>query len=92
MRRRRASGVKAQWQLELDDEQLQRMSNAVKLAESTAPTHPHPGVESATKNMPTVPEHFARPAPNELRSGRNLTVVQCCPPLDSCVALRGDGL
>ena len=41
----------AQLQLELDDEQLQRMRNAVKLAESTAPTHPHPGVESQAKNM-----------------------------------------
>jgi hemerythrin superfamily protein len=36
---------------ELDDDQLQKMRSAVKLAESTAPTHPHPGVESATANL-----------------------------------------
>lgn len=36
---------------ELDDSQLERMRNAVKLAEMTAPTHPHPGVESQAKNM-----------------------------------------
>jgi hemerythrin superfamily protein len=41
----------ASLQLELDDEQLRRMRNAVKLAEATAPTRPHPGVESATANM-----------------------------------------
>jgi hemerythrin superfamily protein len=40
-----------QMQLELDDEQLRRMRNAVKLAEATAPTRPHPGVESAAANM-----------------------------------------
>jgi hemerythrin superfamily protein len=27
------------------------MSAAIKVAEATAPTHPHPGVETATKNM-----------------------------------------
>jgi hypothetical protein len=27
------------------------MAAAVKTAEATAPTHPHPGTESATKNM-----------------------------------------
>jgi hemerythrin superfamily protein len=27
------------------------MSAAIKAAEATAPTHPHPGVETATKNM-----------------------------------------
>lgn len=36
---------------ELDDEQLSRMRNAVRLAEATAPTRPHPGVESAPANM-----------------------------------------
>jgi hypothetical protein len=49
MRRRPAADVKTwagpRWR------PLQRMRNAVKLAESTAPTHPHPGVESATKNL-----------------------------------------
>lgn len=36
---------------ELDDAQLERMRNAVKMAESMAPTRPHAGVESATANM-----------------------------------------
>jgi len=35
----------------LDDDQLQRMRRAVELAEKTAPTHPHPGVESQAANM-----------------------------------------
>ncbi len=35
----------------LDDEQLQRMRKAVEMAEATAPTRPHPGVESAKANM-----------------------------------------
>ena len=33
------------------EEQLRVMSAAVKAAEATAPTHPHPGTETATKNM-----------------------------------------
>jgi hemerythrin superfamily protein len=36
---------------ELDDDQLQRMRRAVELAESTAPTRPHAGVETPTANM-----------------------------------------
>jgi hemerythrin superfamily protein len=36
---------------ELDDDQLQRMRRAAELAESTAPTRPHPGVESPAENM-----------------------------------------
>jgi len=36
---------------ELDDEQLARMRKAVELAEATAPTRPHPGVESAKANV-----------------------------------------
>ena len=40
----------------LDDEQLERMRNAVKLAESTAPTRPHPAAgESAVSNMMAGP-------------------------------------
>jgi hemerythrin superfamily protein len=35
----------------LDDEQLKGMRKAVEIAEKMAPTHPHPGVESATANM-----------------------------------------
>ncbi|MEU8125452.1 hemerythrin domain-containing protein [Spirillospora sp. NPDC049024] len=31
--------------------QLKGFAAAVRAAEATAPTHPHPGVESATKNM-----------------------------------------
>jgi len=40
-----------QLKAELDRDQLQRMRNAVKLAESTAPTRPHPGVESGPANL-----------------------------------------
>jgi hemerythrin superfamily protein len=36
---------------ELDDDQLERMRNAVKVAQTLAPTRPHPGVESPAKNM-----------------------------------------
>ncbi|MFI6516907.1 hemerythrin domain-containing protein [Spirillospora sp. NPDC050679] len=36
---------------EFSDAQLKAMAAAVKAAEATAPTHPHPGTESATKNM-----------------------------------------
>jgi hemerythrin superfamily protein len=36
---------------ELDPDQLERMRRAVELAEATAPTRPHPGVESAKTNM-----------------------------------------
>jgi hemerythrin superfamily protein len=32
-------------------EELKVMSVAIKAAEATAPTHPHPGVETATKNL-----------------------------------------
>jgi hemerythrin superfamily protein len=32
-------------------QQRRIMSTAIKAAEATAPTHPHPGVETATKNM-----------------------------------------
>lgn len=35
----------------LDPKQLQMMRKAVHFAESVAPTHPHPGVESATANI-----------------------------------------
>lgn len=37
--------------MELDDRQLHRMRKAVELAEKTAPTHPHPGVESRAANL-----------------------------------------
>jgi hemerythrin superfamily protein len=36
---------------EFDASQRRAMAAAVKTAEATAPTHPHPGTESATKNM-----------------------------------------
>jgi hypothetical protein len=35
----------------LDDERLDRMRKAVEFAERVAPTHPHPGIESATANI-----------------------------------------
>jgi hemerythrin superfamily protein len=40
---------------ELEPEQLERMRNAAQLAESTAPTHPHAGVESRAANMMAGP-------------------------------------
>ncbi|MEU1548734.1 hemerythrin domain-containing protein [Nocardia sp. NPDC005745] len=36
---------------ELDDEALRRLRKTVELAETMAPTRPHPGVESATANV-----------------------------------------
>lgn len=36
-------------------EQLRGMATAVKAAEATAPTHPHPGTESAAKNLAVGP-------------------------------------
>jgi hemerythrin superfamily protein len=39
----------------LDDTQLDRMRSAVVLAESVAPTRPHPGVESAKANLLSGP-------------------------------------
>ncbi|HEY2831394.1 MAG TPA: hemerythrin domain-containing protein [Sporichthyaceae bacterium] len=40
---------------ELDDAELQRTRRAVEFAEKTAPTRPHPGVESAVGNMVVGP-------------------------------------
>ncbi|MFH8370083.1 hemerythrin domain-containing protein [Streptomyces sp. NPDC018031] len=39
----------------LEPERLARMAKAVKAAEATAPTRPHPGVESAGKNVALGP-------------------------------------
>jgi hemerythrin superfamily protein len=36
---------------QLDEHDLERMRNAVRIAEAIAPTRPHPGVESAAANM-----------------------------------------
>jgi len=38
-------------ELHLDPEQLQRMRKAAEIAESLAPTRPHPGVESKAANV-----------------------------------------
>ncbi|MET7645434.1 hemerythrin domain-containing protein [Streptomyces sp. NPDC005426] len=38
-----------------DPERLAAMAKAVRAAEATAPTHPHPGVESGAKNMALGP-------------------------------------
>ncbi|WP_326594949.1 hemerythrin domain-containing protein [Streptomyces sp. NBC_01803] len=38
-----------------DPERLAKMAKAVKAAEATAPTHPHPGAESGKKNMALGP-------------------------------------
>jgi hemerythrin superfamily protein len=37
------------------EQQLKGMRAAVKMAEATAPTHPHPGTESVTKNVALGP-------------------------------------
>jgi len=42
-------------QHELDAGDLKRMGTAVKVAEAIAPTHPHPGVESAKLNFAVGP-------------------------------------
>ncbi|BBZ45257.1 hemerythrin domain-containing protein [Mycobacterium parmense] len=42
-------------QRELDTDGLKRMATAVKAAEAIAPTHPHPGVESAKLNFALGP-------------------------------------
>jgi hemerythrin superfamily protein len=40
---------------QLGDSKLRGLAAAVELAEAVAPTHPHPGTESATKNLLTGP-------------------------------------
>ena len=40
---------------ELDAKELQKMTTAVQAAEAIAPTHPHPGVESAVANFAVGP-------------------------------------
>ncbi|HZC54069.1 MAG TPA: hemerythrin domain-containing protein [Mycobacterium sp.] len=40
---------------ELDETQLRRLRKAAELAEKTAPTHPHPGVESRAANLAAGP-------------------------------------
>ena len=39
----------------LDQDDLKRMAGAVEAAEAIAPTHPHPGVESAKMNFAAGP-------------------------------------
>lgn len=45
----------SQLRADLDDQQLRRMADAVRLAEEIAPTRPHPGVESAKANVISGP-------------------------------------
>ena len=40
---------------ELDERSRQRLAEAVRVAERLAPTHPHPGTESATANLSAGP-------------------------------------
>ncbi|WP_232374711.1 hemerythrin domain-containing protein [Mycolicibacterium mengxianglii] len=40
---------------QLDAKELQKMTTAVQAAEAIAPTHPHPGVESAVANFAVGP-------------------------------------
>ncbi|WP_190131607.1 hemerythrin domain-containing protein [Streptomyces mashuensis] len=41
----------ARLRAEGDPDRLRKMARAVRAAEAVAPTHPHPGTESATKNL-----------------------------------------
>jgi hypothetical protein len=56
---------------QLDGEQLDRMRNAVQLAESMAPTRPHPGVESAKANMLAGPFAAMLDRARDLLSGKS---------------------
>lgn len=40
---------------ELSDDELAKLADAVQIAERIAPTHPHPGVESAAANFAAGP-------------------------------------
>jgi hemerythrin superfamily protein len=54
----------------LEPEQLERMRNAARLAQATAPTRPHPGVESATANMLAGPFAAMLDRARDLLSGK----------------------
>jgi hemerythrin superfamily protein len=56
---------------EVDDDQLQRMRNAVELAEKTAPTRPHPGVESQGANLMAGPFATMLDRARDLISGKH---------------------
>jgi hemerythrin superfamily protein len=60
----------AQLAEELDDSQLQRMRSAVALAEKTAPTHPHPGIELAGANLMVGPFAAMLDRAKDLITGR----------------------
>jgi hemerythrin superfamily protein len=55
---------------ELDDAQLERMRTAARLAEKTAPTHPHAGVESAPANLTAGPFAAMLDRAKDLITGR----------------------
>jgi len=57
---------------ELDDAQLERMRNAVQLAEKMAPTRPHAGVESATANMLAGPFAMMLDRARDLITGKSV--------------------
>jgi hemerythrin superfamily protein len=56
---------------ELDAAELERMRNAVKLAESVAPTRPHAGVESAGANLLAGPFAAMLDRTRDLLSGKS---------------------
>jgi hemerythrin superfamily protein len=56
---------------EVDQDQLERMRKAVELAEATAPTRPHPGVESATANMLAGPFAMMLDRARDLLTGKS---------------------
>ena len=55
---------------QLDGDQLERMRRAVEVAEKTAPTRPHPGVETAATNMLTGPFAAMLDRARDLLSGK----------------------
>jgi hemerythrin superfamily protein len=56
---------------ELDQDQLERMRRAVEMAEATAPTRPHPGVESAKANMLAGPFASMLDRARDMLSGKS---------------------
>jgi hemerythrin superfamily protein len=59
---------------ELSTEQLERMQRAVRLAEATAPTRPHAGVESARANMLAGPFAAMLDRTRDLLTGKSSDV------------------
>jgi hemerythrin superfamily protein len=55
----------------LDNDELERMRTAVRVAQSVAPTRPHPGVESPAANMLVGPFASMMDRARDLLTGKN---------------------